>query len=63
MGLVDKLVDEDKLSEEAIAFARAQSDTRRTGDMNANADVDIFERFATENARAIGRLEAPLSWI
>ena len=60
MGLVDKLVDEEKLAEEAIAFARAQDTVRPTGELSVSADESVFERFAEANKRAIGRLDAPV---
>ncbi len=63
LGLVDKLVAEDSLAEDAIAFARDQNKVRRTGELTAKADADTFERFAAENPRLIGRLEAPLACI
>ncbi|MGD9811335.1 MAG: 3-hydroxyacyl-CoA dehydrogenase NAD-binding domain-containing protein [Sphingobium sp.] len=63
LGLVDGLADEDTLTQEAIAFARSKSEVRRTGDIAITAGNDLFEDFAVKNARAVGRLEAPLACI
>ncbi len=59
LGLVDKVVDEQALAEEAIAFARAADGPRRTGERTVAADPGLWERFAAENARKIKGLDAP----
>jgi len=59
LGLVDRLVDAPSLAAEAIEYARSRDAVRRTGDMTAQADSHIFERFARENARLFKDLEAP----
>ncbi|WP_150292844.1 3-hydroxyacyl-CoA dehydrogenase NAD-binding domain-containing protein [Sphingobium estronivorans] len=59
IGLVDRLADEDRLVEEAIAFARTLNEPRRTGERSVPADPALFERFAVENARKIRGLDAP----
>jgi 3-hydroxyacyl-CoA dehydrogenase len=63
IGLVDKLVDEAVLSNEAVAFARTVDGPRRTGDRTATAEPGVFEKFATENARRIKGLDAPKACI
>lgn len=63
IGLVDKLALEDDLAAEAIAFARTVDALRRTGDRTVAADDAIFDRFASDNARTIKGLDAPLACI
>ncbi|MCJ2180754.1 3-hydroxyacyl-CoA dehydrogenase NAD-binding domain-containing protein [Novosphingobium album (ex Hu et al. 2023)] len=63
LGLADLLAEEGTLAEAAIAFARSKTDVRRTGDLSVTADADVFEAFASENKRAIGRLDAPRACI
>ena len=63
IGLVDRLADEDKLTEEAIVFARTLQLPRRTGERSVSADPAIFERFASENARKIKDFDAPCACI
>lgn len=63
IGLVDLLAEEGELAEAAISFARSQSEVRRTGSLSVNATPEVFENFKAQNARAIGRMEAPLACI
>lgn len=63
IGLVDTLVDEAKLPEEAIAFARSVSAPRRTGDLVVAADPAALKAFIAENARKIKGLDAPAAGI
>ena len=63
IGLVDKLAGEDTLAADAIAYARTLAGVRRTRDLTATAEAGLFERFAAENARKIGTLEAPRACI
>lgn len=63
LGLVDKIVPEVLLLDEAIAFARAATGVRRASELTAKADPEAFERFATENARKIKGLDAPQACI
>jgi len=63
IGLVDKVVDEDRLTEEAILLARSMPGVRRIGDMSVPTDPGVFDRFAAQNARMIGNLDAPRACI
>lgn len=63
LGLVDMLSEDDKLVEDAIAFARSKTAVRRTGDLAASANTEVFDTFVANNGRAIGRLEAPLACV
>ncbi len=63
MGLVDKVVEEQALAAEAIAFARKAQGVRRTGERTVATDAGLFERFAKENARKIKGLDAPAACI
>jgi 3-hydroxyacyl-CoA dehydrogenase len=63
LGLVDKIVDADKLAGEAIAFAGSAPAVRRTGDLEVKADAAVFKNFAAQNARKITGLDAPLACI
>ncbi|KEQ53670.1 3-hydroxyacyl-CoA dehydrogenase NAD-binding domain-containing protein [Sphingobium chlorophenolicum] len=63
LGLVDKLAAQDQLAAEAITFARTVDGPRRTGDLDAAAAADVFERFAENNKRKIGALDAPKACI
>ena len=47
LGLVDKLTDDGRLAEEAIAFARMVNGVRRTGDLHVKIDPDLLDRYAT----------------
>lgn len=63
MGLVDLLASDEELAEAAIEFARSQTEPRRTGELSVSAEPEVFENFKAKNARAIGRMEAPLACI
>lgn len=67
LGLVDELVEADKLRQAAIAFARARiSDgPRRTGARTdkLSADADVFHDFAKANARRFRGMDAPQACI
>ncbi|MBP8671927.1 MAG: enoyl-CoA hydratase/isomerase family protein [Sphingobium sp.] len=63
LSLVDALVEADALIKEAIAKARSVSDVRCTGDLVVEADAAVFDTFTAQNARKIGKLEAPLACI
>ena len=67
LGLVDELVEADKLRQTAIAFARARiSDgPRRTGARTdkLSADADVFHDFAKANARRFRGMDAPQACI
>lgn len=63
IGLIDKLVEEADLAAEALDFARKIDAPRRTGDLRVSAQPELFERFAADNARKIGALEAPKACI
>jgi len=63
LGLIDRLASEDSLLAEAIAFARSVDGPRRTGDRKVSADPELFERFASDNARKITGLDAPKACI
>ncbi len=59
IGLVDLVVEEDRFAEDAIAYARTLASASRTGERRIEAEADVFDRFKTENARAIRGLDAP----
>lgn len=67
LGLVDELVEADKLRQAAIAFARARiSDgPRRSGARTdkLSADADVFHDFAKANARRFRGMDAPQACI
>jgi 3-hydroxyacyl-CoA dehydrogenase len=65
LGLVDRVVDENQLAQEAIAFAReiAAQRPRRTGERSVLAVPDEFERFIADNARKIRGRDAPAACI
>lgn len=58
-GLVDGLVDEKRLAEEAIAFARTVHVPRRTGERTVTADSALFDKAVNEAALKSKALEAP----
>jgi 3-hydroxyacyl-CoA dehydrogenase len=61
-GLVDRLVAEDRLTGDAVDFARnvaVPGGPRRTGERAARTEPGIFERFAAEQADRLKGLEAP----
>ncbi|MHA6334586.1 3-hydroxyacyl-CoA dehydrogenase NAD-binding domain-containing protein [Qipengyuania sp. CAU 1752] len=65
IGLVDKIVGEDSLESDAIAFARAQigKPIPRSSERDAHEDgirnPDLFDEFRANNARKIRGFEAP----
>ncbi|WP_230629729.1 3-hydroxyacyl-CoA dehydrogenase NAD-binding domain-containing protein [Sphingomonas sp. Leaf37] len=61
-GLIDKIVGEDSLEADAIAFARevkAKRPIPRASEKEAKADPDAVEAFKTENGRRFLGFEAP----
>ena len=61
-GLVDKVVGEDSLEADAIAFAREVADKRplpRTSELQAKADPEAVEQFWKENGRRFRGFDAP----
>lgn len=61
-GLIDKIVGEDSLEADAIAFAREVRDKRpipRASEKEAKADPDAVEAFKKENGRRFRGFEAP----
>ena len=63
IGLIDKLVAEDTLADEAIVFARTLHAPRRSGERSVSADPAIFQKVIIENARRIMGLDAPAACI
>ena len=67
LGLVDELVEADKLRDAAIAFARARiaDGPRRTGARTdkLSADAEVFHAFAQKNARRFRGMDAPQACI
>jgi 3-hydroxyacyl-CoA dehydrogenase len=59
LGLIDKIVSEDALLEEALVLARTTPAVRRVGGLKASADPDVFAEFVERNAGVIGKLDAP----
>ncbi len=61
-GLIDKIVGEDSLEADAIAFAReiaAKRPLPRASEKTAEADPDAVAAFKTENARRFRNFDAP----
>ena len=61
-GLVDKVVGEDSLEADAIAFAREVADKRplpRTSELAAKPDPEAVEQFWKENGRRFRGFDAP----
>ena len=61
-GLIDKIVGEDTLEDDAIAFAREVADTRplpRASEKVAPPDPDAIEAFKIANARKFRGFDAP----
>jgi len=63
LKLVDRLAGEDELAVEAVNYARTLSTVRRASERKLEVDAGVFDRFAAENARLIGALEAPKACI
>ncbi len=63
LGLVDKLVDADRLLSEAIDFARAVDGPRRTGERSIEADPAVFDAFVANLPRKLQHLDAPLACV
>ncbi|AJR23570.1 3-hydroxyacyl-CoA dehydrogenase NAD-binding domain-containing protein [Sphingobium sp. YBL2] len=59
IGLVDKIVPEASLVEDAIAYAVTLNAPRPTGARAVSFEGDEFDRFAEQNARKIQGLDAP----
>ncbi len=61
-GIVDKLADEDSLTDDAIAFANEVADKRPlpvTSEKTAKAESGVFDAFRKANARKFRGFEAP----
>jgi len=61
-GLVDRLAGEDRLTEDAIAFAReiaARRPLPRASERTVTADAAVFDAFRKANARKLRGFEAP----
>ena len=63
IGLVDKIVPEASLIEEAVAYAATLDAPRPTGARSVSFEGGEFERFAEQNARKIKGLDAPQACI
>jgi 3-hydroxyacyl-CoA dehydrogenase len=65
LGLVDRVVSEDRLAEEAMTFAReiASQGPRRTGERAITAAPAAFEHFVVDMGRKIQGLDAPAACI
>ncbi|GAY24117.1 3-hydroxyacyl-CoA dehydrogenase NAD-binding domain-containing protein [Sphingobium fuliginis] len=63
IGLVDKIVPEASLVEDAIAYAVTLNAPRPTGARAVSFEGDEFDRFAGQNARKIQGLDAPQACI
>ncbi|KXU31468.1 3-hydroxyacyl-CoA dehydrogenase [Sphingobium sp. 22B] len=63
IGLVDKIVPEASLVEDAIAYAVTLNAPRPTGARAVSFEGDEFDRFAEQNARKIQGLDAPQACI
>ncbi len=63
IGLVDKVVPEASLVEDAIAYAATLDAPRPTGTRAVSFEGGEFERFAEQNARKIKGLDAPQACI
>ena len=61
-GIVDKLADEDNLTDDAVAFANEVADKRPlpvTSEKTAKAEPGVFDAFRKANARKFRGFEAP----
>lgn len=63
IGLVDKIVPEASLIEDAVAYAATLDAPRPTGGRAVSFEGGEFERFAEQNARKIKGLDAPQACI
>ena len=65
LGLVDRVVGEDRLAEEAMTFAReiVSQGPRRTGERAISAAPAVFEHFVVDMGRKIQGLDAPAACI
>lgn len=63
IDLVDKVVPEQRLVEDAIAYAAKLDRPRPTGERAVSFDGGEFDRFAEQNARKIKGLDAPQACI
>ncbi|GAB1407144.1 3-hydroxyacyl-CoA dehydrogenase NAD-binding domain-containing protein [Thermomonas brevis] len=59
IGLVDMLVDGERLLAEAIDFARAVDGPRRTGERDVAADPAVFDAYLANLPRKLRGLDAP----
>lgn len=59
LGLVDRLVDADRLHAETIDFARTLDGPRRTGERSVHADPGVFNAYLENLPRKLKRLDAP----
>lgn len=59
LGLVDRLVDADRLLPEAIDFARGLDGPRRTGERSVDAAPAVFDAFIASLPRKLKHLDAP----
>ena len=65
-GLVDRIVGEDRLTEDAVAFAREvaiPNGPRRTGDRDVSPEPEAIDSFVAANATKLRGLEAPAACI
>ncbi|KKW91551.1 3-hydroxyacyl-CoA dehydrogenase NAD-binding domain-containing protein [Sphingobium chungbukense] len=63
LGLIDRIVAEDDLLEEAVAFAATLKEPRTTGERTVAFEADEFDRFVEHNGRKINGLDAPRACI
>ena len=63
LGLIDTLVDADRLHAKAIEFARTLDGPRRTGERSVTADPAVFEAFIANLPRKLKGLDAPLACV
>ena len=66
LGLVDRIVREDHLTDDAVAFAREiaiPNGSRRTADRAVASDPDAIDSFVAANAARLRGLEAPAACI
>lgn len=63
LGLVDRLVEPDRLLADAIEFARGVDGPRRTGERSVAADSAVFDAYSAGLPRRLRWLEAPRACI